>query len=130
MTQHLCRISNTRTNPMARILLSLAFTAHLVVGACPPARADTPEAVKFTCFVHGPVSMTLALAPEPAGEPTRKLEIIADQNPTRWRVTVNGADKTPPNGGKVAVRPGDTITWKVVQGFHGVLFADRDAAEV
>jgi len=74
--------------------------------------------------------MTLTLAPEAAGEPTRKLEIIGDQNPTRWRVTVDGADKTPENGGKVAVRPGDTITWRVVQGFHGVLFADRDAAKV
>ena len=114
---------------MARILLSLAFTAHLVVGACPSSRAEAPEPVKFTCFVHGPTNMTLSLAPEAAGEPTRKLEVIGEQNPTRWRVTIDGADKTPQNGGKLAVRPGDTITWKVVQGFHGVVFADRDAAK-
>src|SRR3954447_14732737 len=101
MTRPFCRISNTRKNSMARILLSLAFTAHLVVGVCPSSRADTAEAVKFTCFVHGPVSMTLTLASEAAGESTRKLEIIGDQNPTRWRVTVDGADKTPQNGGKI-----------------------------
>src|SRR5262249_36870397 len=66
-----------------------------------------------------------ALAVDPPGAKARKVEIIGDGNLERWKVTIDGKDATPKGEAKVTVRYGDTITWKVVAGRHGVAFADR-----
>jgi len=106
----------------------------VLVGFLQPAQADKdkpkPKAatpVKFTCFIHGPNNMTLTLAPKDGK--ARKIEIIGVGNGAKWTVLIDGADKTPANKSEVEVHPGDTITWKVRQLTHGVVFDNQDTAE-
>jgi plastocyanin len=86
-----------------------------------------PKDVKFACSQHGPTDMTLTLTLD-TGKP-RKIEFVGGGSATRWFVKIDGKDENVKNGETVKVRPGDSITWSVEKGTHGVVFAEQDLAQ-
>jgi hypothetical protein len=57
------------------------------------------------------------------------VEIIGGSDVTTWVAKIDGKDQTVKNKGKLEVRPGDRIPWKVTAKKHGVVFADKAAAQ-
>lgn len=89
---------------------------------------EVAKDVKFACTRHGPNDMQLTLSLE-KGDP-RKIEINGTGNSnSQWSVIINGEDKTPANKGTVMVRSGDSITWNIAGGKHGVAFAEKNLAQ-
>ncbi len=94
----------------------------------------TPQRiVDFTCRVHGPAGMNARLVvldtTEPDAETSFEFFAIASDT-ENWHLRVDGVPQEPAvNPTDSVIRPGDSISWKVEGGFHGLVFSDRATTE-
>lgn len=93
--------------------------------------AQAQDSLLMTCAQHGNGVMTLKFVRE-AGT-ARSIEVIGQTSPAKWTVKIDGIDATPPtqtlnSPGTVAVHVADTITFKVKNPRHGILFLSEDLA--
>ncbi len=112
----------TRHAAIVAAILSLTFVG-------PPANGQ--DSLLMTCAQHGPGAMTLRFVRE-AGA-ARSVEVTGQTNITKWTVKINGQDATPltqtlNSPAAVAVHPADTITFKVENPRHGILFLSEQLA--
>ena len=90
--------------------------------------------LKMTCTVHGEDVMTLEFSTEASTGTPQNVEIIGTASGARWTVTIDTVDKTPPtqtkaNPGKVTLRTGDNVTFRITGNTHGIAFPTQTAAE-
>jgi homoserine O-acetyltransferase len=89
---------------MTRFLIGLSLATQLILGVHEATRAESPESVKFTGFMHGPNGRASDLIPGVAGSPARRGDIISGGYDAR--------DRTSPNTRGVAGGPGATLAQK------------------
>ena len=118
-----------RLTLVAALLTFGLFVPVLAVQSSADDKQDKAVAkdVKFACSQHGPSDMMLTLSLETGA--ARKIEFIGGNSATKWFVKIDGQDVQVPKQTTVKVRSGDTITWSVAQGTHGVAFAEQDLAQ-
>ncbi len=80
------------------------------------------QTLNYFCTQHG-VNMEGNLT---VGGASKNIVIIGETGPNRWAVEVDG---TPQSGSDVTVSEGDSITWEVKSGHHGIGFHSKAAAE-
>jgi plastocyanin len=121
-------MKRTCVTPVAALLLvgMVALLSEWGFGA--DEKKKSPADVKFACSQHGPSDMQLTLSLESGN--VQKIEFIGTgTTAAKWTVKIDGVEKNIANQSKVKVRSGDSITWSVEGGKHGVAFAEEDLAK-